>query len=193
MQKLMRTEAVVDPYRLKAALVDVKQSLAQLTTMSEGPSEDMQGMILRKLVSKLITNPKLTVAFAIPYAQQTAQAKADDMIEFLDDKAEEFQLTMNPIQTANKESMAVQRQSHLTRDNICIHYREDGTCKLQNKGCPGKHIRTGKVCTNKYMPKYGLCSMYHTCTDKHPYDESVWKISRKDSLRLHWDEMTADP
>ena len=196
--RCVSTKAVTDPYDLKPALQTLRENFDQLGRQGMPPDDQLQLVLLRRLISELIKLPHLVDVLTIPYNLLKKEHPDDpaELLDFIDSKGDEFKQTMSKSQTASRpapsDSGGVTTKPSLTRGGICIPDRERNACP-DRASCKGKHVHTGILCTNKWMGKVGLCSNWENCHNMHPYDESKWKISRWDAVAKYKDAMKADP
>ena len=193
--ELITLPPVEDPFHLRSRMQTLEEKFSLLQFQADEMDDASKNMIIRKAIKLLLKDPELTADFTFPYCdlQKQHPKNTAKLYEFVMNKGEEFQRTRKPRQTAAVAAGAT-RPSHITKSGgICIHNREDNNCKLPEGQCPGKHVYTGKICTNKWYTKVGLCSNWGKCHDRHPYDESKWGISRKDAVTKYAAQIREDP
>ena len=195
-ERCLAIQPVANPWELSKSMQQLRKLFDQAQRQGMTPDNSLQMTLLRRLVKELIKLPELTDSLTIPYNDHKKEYPDDpaELIEFIESKGEELKHTNPKPQTAHADtSGGVNTVAPLTKGGICIHDRERNSCP-QRAECKGKHVYTGKVCTNKWMNKVGLCSNWENCHDMHPYDASKFGgLSRYDAVGKYKDEMKANP
>ena len=195
--RLLTLDPVTDPTELRKRMQFIDEQYSKMVLQGDGVDDAIKGMVLRKAIKVLLTYPDLNCDFAIPYTllKETYKGDIAKQYEFVANKAEEFERTLNPKSTAIRTAAAAQPREnpHLTLHGVCMGHRENEKCPKPPGQCTGDHTRTGKVCTNKWFTKVGVCSNWSKCHDMHPYDENHWGISRKDAILKYREEIRQNP